>query len=574
MRRIADFNWTPRDRLASLIEDVLHRYNTGLRTDPIRPGRPRQQEGNIDMISSTALRGGVLALGLCLAAAPAVLADTSDDTPVPGGRLDLVVQPEPPGLMIGVVTNGPSLLVGGSIYEGLLRYDQTLAPQPSLAKSWEISEDGLTYTFHLQPGVKWSDGQPMTADDVVFTMQDFLPKTQSKWRVIFDHVASITAADPETVVIKMKEPYGPFIHSLAYTVAPIVPKHLYAGTDYATNPNNDHPVGTGPFELKEWKKGSYIDLVKNPNYWKAGHPYLDEVVYHVIPDAASRATAFETGTVKVLPGGSVENFDIPRLAKKEGVCTSAKGWEYNAPMSFLWLNNRTAPMDNPKFRQAVMYALNREMMLKVIWNGYGKVASGPITSTIPFFDKVDPQYKYDPKKAEALLKEIGYDGKPLRLLPLPYGETWQRWAEVVKQNLKAVGIPVEIESTDVAGWNQKTSQWDYDIAFTYLYENGDPALGVARNYVSSQIAKGNPFNNVEGYSDPQVDDLFAKAAISPKDSERADLYKQVQAKLQADVPVAWLLELSFPALYDCSVHDLIETANGIGNSLGDTWIAK
>ncbi|WP_339109651.1 ABC transporter substrate-binding protein [Thioclava sp. GXIMD4216] len=522
------------------------------------------------MMSTTSLRQGALALSLCLGATTVF----AQESPVEGGRLDLVVQPEPPSLMIGITTNGPSLLVAGSIYEGLLKYDSNLEPMPSLAESWEVSDDAMTYTFHLRKGVKFSDGEPFSAKDVMFTFTKFLTETNPKWREVMRHVETLESPDDNTVVFKLKAPYGPFIRSFSYTVSPIIPAHLYEGTDFAKNPNNDKPVGTGPFELKEWKKGAYIDLVKNPDYWAEGKPHLDEVVYHVVPDAASRATAFETRTVSVLPGGSVENFDIPRLAKEEGVCVTEKGWEYNSPLSFLWLNNRTAPMDNVKFRQAVMYALNRPLMQKVVWNGYGKVATGPITSTIPFYDDVEPKYDYDPKKAKELLKDVGYDGHPLRLLPLPYGETWQRWAEVVKQNLAAVGIPVEIESTDVAGWNQKTAQWDYDIAFTYLYQNGDPALGVARNYISSQIVKGNPFANVEGYSNPEIDKMFDEAAVAATDAERQALYTKIQTQLQEDVPVAWLQELSFPALYDCKVHDLISTANGIGNSLGEAWIEK
>lgn len=525
------------------------------------------------MLSSTALRSGALALSFCLTAAAGTA--FAADTPVSGGRLDLVVQPEPPSLMIGITTNGPSLLVAGSIYEGLLKYDEHLKPMPSLAESWERSDDGLTWTFHLRKGVLFSDGTPFSAKDVMFTFTKFLTETNPKWREVMRHVDNITAPDDATIVFKLKEAYGPFIGSFAYTLAPIIPAHLYEGTEFTKNPNNDKPVGTGPFMLKEWSKGAFIDLVKNPHYWNPGHPYLDEVVYHVVPDAAARATAFETRTVSVLPGGSVENFMIPKIAKETGVCTTEKGWEYNGPMSFLWLNNRTAPMDDVKFRQAVMYALNRALMLKVVWNGYGKVATGPISSSIPFYDKVDPQYDFNPAKAKELLKEIGYKGdKPLRLLPLPYGETWQRWAEVVKQNLAAVGIPVEIESTDVAGWNQKTSQWDYDIAFTYLYENGDPALGVSRNYITSQITKGNPFANVEGYSNPKVDALFDKAAVAGTDAERQSLYTEAQKILQADVPVAWLQELSFPTLYDCKVKDLVSTGLGIGDSLGGTWIAK
>ncbi|WP_321333373.1 ABC transporter substrate-binding protein [Breoghania sp.] len=507
-----------------------------------------------------------LAFTLSLSAS-AVLAE-----PVSGGKLDLIVQPEPPSVMLGVVTNGPAILVGGNIYEGLLRYDEKLSPMPSLASSWTVSEDGLTYTFKLVEGVKWHDGKPMTAADVLFSANDYLLKMQPRHRNLMSHVESVTAPDDYTVVFKLKEPFEAFIRGLAFYTMPIIPKHIYEGTDYATNPANEKPIGTGPYKLAEWKRGSYIKLEKNADYYLEGKPYIDELYYHVIPDGASRAVAFETGNVAVLPGGSVENFDIPRLAELPNSCITEKGWEYFAPLSWMWLNNRTAPLDNPKFRQAIMYAMDREFAKNVIWNGYGKVSTGPISSKIPFYSDTGPSYPYDPAKAKALLEEIGYDGKPLRLLPLPYGETWQRWAEAVKQNLAQVGIPVEIESTDVAGWNQKTSQWDYDIAFTYLYQNGDPAIGVDRNYKTSQIAKGNPFNNVEGYSNPEVDKIFDEAAVAFPASKRQELYTEVQAKLRQDVPVAWLLELSFPTIYNCKVENLVSTASGLPNSIRDAWI--
>jgi peptide/nickel transport system substrate-binding protein len=144
----------------------------------------------------------------------------------------------------------------------------------------------------------------------------------------------------------------------------------------------------------------------------------------------------------------------------------------------------------------------------------------------------------------------------------------------VKQNLEEVGIPIEIEATDVAGWNQRTSNWDYDIAFTYLYQNGDPAIGVDRNYKTSQIAKGNPFNNVEGYSNPELDKLFEQAAVAYPASKRQELYDQVQKKLQEDVPVAWLLELGFPTIYNCKVQDIVTTASGLPESMRDAWIKK
>jgi len=494
--------------------------------------------------------------------------------PKPGGRLNLIVQPEPPGLMLGLTTNGPTQLVSGQIYESLLRYDEKLNPLPSLASSWAISPDGLTYTFNLQKDVIFHDGRPMTSADVLFTVADYLMKTQPRHRNTMARVAETTAPDSHTVVFKLKQPYEPFIRSFGFAGQPIIPKHIYEGTDYVSNSANDKPIGTGPFRFVEWKKGSYIKLSKFDKYWKDGEPYLDELYYHVIPDGASRAVAYETGKVDVLPGGAVENFDVPRISKLPNTCITEKGWEYSSPHAFMWLNMRHKPFDDVRFRQAVMYAMDREFARDVIWNGLGKVATGAIATRTPFYKKVEPQYSYNPVKAKALLKEMKYDGKPVRLLPLPYGETWQRWAEAVKQNLEDVGIRVDLVSSDVPGWNQRVSQWDYDMAFTWLSQNGDPSIGVERNYVTSQISKGSPWNNVEGYSNPVVDKLFSEAAVAYPAEKRQTLYDEVQVILQKDVPVAWLMELSYPTISKCNIKGLVATSSGVSDSLGGAWIDK
>jgi peptide/nickel transport system substrate-binding protein len=169
-----------------------------------------------------------------------------------GGRLDIVVQPEPPGLMLGLVQNGPTQLVSGDIYEGLLRYNTDLEPQPGLAESWEISEDGLTYTFKLHDGVTWHDGEPFTSADVVFSADVFLRETHARLRSSLAYVDSIEAPDDRTVVFNLKEPFGPFINAFEVGTMPIVPKHIYEGTDYATNEMNATPIGTGPFKFDEW----------------------------------------------------------------------------------------------------------------------------------------------------------------------------------------------------------------------------------------------------------------------------------------------------------------------------------
>ncbi len=189
-----------------------------------------------------------------------------------GGALNAILNPEPPILVLGLNQQAPTQLVAGKIYQGLLRYDFDLKPLPSLAKSWTVSPDGLTYTFKLEEGVKWHDGQPFTAEDVVFTTTKFLPEVHPRARAAFDRCESITAPDKFTVAFKLKEPFEPFLYAFLPAGAPMMPKHIYEGSDFRANPKNATPIGTGPFKFKEWVKGNYIHLVRNDEYLEARPP--------------------------------------------------------------------------------------------------------------------------------------------------------------------------------------------------------------------------------------------------------------------------------------------------------------
>src|ERR1700716_3843875 len=209
------------------------------------------------------------------------------EEPKRGGVINAVIQPEPPGLMLALVQNGPTQMVSGNIFEGLLRYTQNLEPLPGLAESWTVSDDAKTYTFKLKPGVTWHDGKPFTSADVLFSIE-MLKQTHPRGRNNMVQVDKIEAPDDLTVVFTLKQPFGPFLGIFEVGSLPMIPKHLYEGTDYKTNPNNNAPVGTVPFMFKEWQKGSFIRLVKNPNYHVKGKPYIDEIYWQVIPDAAAR----------------------------------------------------------------------------------------------------------------------------------------------------------------------------------------------------------------------------------------------------------------------------------------------
>ena len=485
-----------------------------------------------------------------------------------GGVLNVVVQPEPPGIMIGIFQNVPSQMVGGNIFEGLLRYDADLKPHPLLATSWDISPDGLTYTFKLKQGVTWHDGKPFTSDDVVFCVDKMLRETHPRVRGLLKAVKSITAPDSHTVRFDMNHPFAPFIQAFEVGSMPMLPKHIYEGKDYATNPVNRAPIGTGPLKFEEWIKGSHIKLVANKAYHESGLPSIDAVYFHVIPDGAARAAAYETGKIDVLPGGSVEYFDVKRLASLPGSEITTKGWEFQGSQCFLWLNNRSKFVSNAKFRQALMYALDRTAMRDIAFFGYATIAPSPFNSSTKYFSKDIKQYSRDVKKAKALLAEAGYDGSPIRLLPLPYGETWQRLAEIARQNLAEAGINVELTATDAAGWNDRLGRWDYDIAFSYMSQYGDPALGVSRLYTTANIIKGSPWNNVSGYSNPALDKLFDDGAAEIDPAKRAAIYLEAQKLITEEIPLAYLFEMIWPTIHRSKIKNLISSAVGLNDSLG------
>ncbi len=507
------------------------------------------------------------------------LAGHATETPRRGGTLKVIVEPEPSTLMVGLSSAASTLLVGGKIYEGLLSFDPALKARPALAQSWAVAENLLTYTFHLRQGVRWHDGAPFTAADVVFSIKTFLPETSPRARSIFAHVTSVQALDPYTVELKLDQPFAPLLLGLDAYTTPIIPRHLYEGSEYRKNPANEKPIGTGPFRFGEWQRGSYIKLVRNDDYWAQGKPYLDGIDFRIIPDASSRALAFELGEVDLIKSSDVEPFELPRLAKLPGVQTASSLLQHYNSIVMLEVNLRNAPMNDRRFREALRRALDLDFIKNNLWLGFANVATGPIASTSPFYDPDIQRYDFNVKKAATLLDEMGLKPGPngyrvtLRLTP-PARTEYQRLAEYIAQQLAQIGIKVELVRTDMAGWSQRLGDWDFDLALNALDNLFDPAIGVARSYVSSNIAKGNPFGNIDGYSNPTIDALFDKATTTVKDEERRRLYREIQRVIVADLPIVWLIEADFPALHKAAVGNVVTSSIGIYDNFAETFLRQ
>lgn len=525
----------------------------------------------------TKLTGIKAALLLAALAVPQVAAEAEE--PKRGGTLNILVHPEPSTLMYGLSQRGETQVVGGKIYDGLLSYDFDLTPKPRLAESWEISPDGLSYTFRLREGVKWHDGTPLTAEDVVFTTTEFLPKTSPRARSTFGNVKSVSAVDELTVQFEMKKSFPAFLTALNISSVPIVPAHIYRGSDFESNPMNDTPIGTGPFKLKEWKRGEYIHLVRNEDYWELGKPYLDEVYVRIIPDVAARANAFETGVVDAVRAPYVEYVDLKRLSGLPNTEEAIKGNELNLPIAWVMFNLRKPPFNDKRFRQAVYHAIDRKFIRDTIWFTYATIATGPIATSSPFYEADVKQYDYDLEKAKALLDDMGLAPGPkgirasFEIMP-PDIPTFSRMAEYIRQQLAQIGLEAKIVKVDQGTWSKRLGQFDFEISLNWLSQLGDPAIGVSRNYHSQNVVQGSPFGNNGGYENKEVDALFDQAAAEVDFEKRKQLYSQIQKILVEDVPVAWLVENPLPAVYHSKVRNLVRSTYQYSDSFADVYLAE
>jgi peptide/nickel transport system substrate-binding protein len=519
-------------------------------------------------------------------AASFALGGTAAMAQTSGGNLVYLVQPEPPSLASFLSTSGPIGLVAPKIYQGLFDYDNDLNIVPSLAESYEVSPDGLTVTFKLQKGVTWHDGAPFTSADVQYSVMEILSKVHPRGPNSFREVTSIDTPDEHTAVFNLANPAPYMLRALSGYESPIVPKHLLEGQDPRTSSLATNPVGTGPFKFVEWKKGQYILLEKNENYWKEGLPYLDRIVGRFIPDASTRTAALENGEVMYGAYGAIPNIDAVRLRDTEGFSVTTDGYSMINPMALIEFNTTKPPFDTPAIRKAVSLALDREFMIENIWFGYGKPASSALSSNFaPTGLYTGPMPNYAPKAdieaAKAMLDEAGIkpdaDGVRAKAVLdlIPYGEDWRRAGEYMKQALSEIGIELELRYEDVPTWLKRIYQdYDFTMNVNYFYQLSDPVLGVHRHYGTDQIRQGTHFVNSSRYSNPKLDALLSSGAQEPDAAKRAETYAEVQKILSEDMPVLNLFELQFLTVYNDRFRDHATSALGAYGSFDRAWIAE
>ena len=473
-----------------------------------------------------------------------------------GGTLIWAVQTTPrhlnPAVQSGIATAEP----GTQLFASPLRYDENWEPQPYLADSWSLSEDGLAVTLNLNRNARFHDGTPIKSSDVAFSIATV--KANHPFKTMFAPVERVDTPDDHTAIVRLLKPHPAILLAMSPALLPILPEHVYGdGQDPKSHPANTEVIGSGPFKLVEFKRDEHIILERNPDFFIEERPRLDRIVMRIIKDGAARTIALENGEVH-MSAFEQNARDIKRLKENDALMVTSEGYGGIGPIEWLAFNTKSGPLADRKVRQAIAFALDRDFVVDTVYLGGASEALTGIYPASPFYEADVVRYDLDLEKAGALLDEAGHspDAEGLRFpLTLDYGwATAKASSEYVKAQLKKVGIDVTIRAApDFPTWANRVSNHDFDMTWDVVFNWGDPVIGVHRTYQSDNIKKGVIWSNTQSYSNPRVDALMEQAGVEVDPEKRKALYSEFQKILAEDLPIYWIHTSPYHSVYSAKV---------------------
>lgn len=486
--------------------------------------------------------------GLALAVLAALASGVGCDAPMLPQRRDpgaLVVAQAADIITLDPVraTDSESIEVGGLLFEGLVGWRAgTTEIEPRLATSWQVSEDGRVWTFQLRPHVQFHDGTTLDAKAVVFSFERLLVKGHpygivggsNYWRSMLTDVDKVVAVDPLAVEIHVRRKYAPLLGNLAKY--PIVSPTAVARWGDAFS---EHPIGTGPFVFEDWAKGSRVVVRRNLEYWGVP-PVLNQIVFQVVGDARQRLINLESGSVdlatSILPD---EQPFVELHPDLELHYTSGNN------ITYLALNVNRPPFDDPRVRRAANFAVNKEPIVKLGFQGRATAADTPLPPSMWAYHSPATRYQYDPVAARRLLGEAAAEGRfdPDRIYnlyapstPRPYLPQPERVARYIQASLAQAGIRTRLVLQPYAQHRAAVQRGEHDLCvFGWIGDTGDPD-NFLYVLLHSKQAEGEVAQNVAFYRDPEVDQLLLEAQAVADQDDRAALYAKIQDKIAEDAP--------------------------------------
>ena len=447
-------------------------------------------------------------------------------------------------LLPPLASDAPSHAISSLIYNGLVRYDGDLNTIGDLAESWDISPDGLTITFKLRRGVKWQDGAPFTAKDVLFTYQVMVyPKTPTAYSGDYLQVKKAEAPDDFTFRVTYSQPFAPALGSWTLN---ILPRHLLEGKDITKSPLARNPIGTGPYRFHEWQAQEKIVLAYNPDYFE-GRVYLNGYIYLIKPDLATMFLELKAGNIDrmgLTPLQYTRQTEYPKFNRM-----------YNKyryiPFSYIYLgyNLEDERFKDRRVRQALTYAINKKEIIEGVLMGLGQESYGPYKPGAWFYNPDVPKFSYNPAKAKELLAAAGWqpgpdgilaqNGKPFEftILTNQGNDIRVRAAEIIQRRLQEVGIRVRIRTVEWATFIKEFIEKGHFEAVLLGWNTGlDPD-----QYDIWHSSKTKPGElNFIHYNNPEVDKLLEEGRHTFDKEKRRRAYFRLQEILAEDQPYTFL----------------------------------
>ncbi len=514
----------------------------------------------------------ILALFCCASVAVAA------DQPVAGGILIWGRGGDSVSLDLAQATDGESIKAGIQVLENLVIFGKdTMDVEPQLAESWKVSDDGLTWTFNLRKGVKFHDGTPFNAQAVYDSFARIIDEKHpfyayGKWKYLslsLDAVKEIKIIDDYTVALITKKPYAPLLNNLALWLCPILsPKAMAEYKDQI----GMNPVGTGPFKFVKWVKDDQIILERNENYW-GKKALVDKIILKSIPEPSARLMALQSGTVDIADDLDPDSVNLVMKDPKMTVINRP-----SVNVGYLAMNTEKPRLKDPRVRQAISHAIDKDTLIKTIFQGLAIPAKNPFPPSIWGYNDAIQPYDYNPEKAKKLLADAGFDkNSELELWAMPVSRAYMpdpvKTAELIQAYLAAVGINAKIVRQEWGAYLSKTSNGEHDLCMLgWLGGNADPD-NFLYGLLSADTAKTPGAANVAIWKNAEFTEICLKAQKVFDKNARAKLYQQAQVIFHDEAPWVPLVHTTIVRSFSKKLHDVPLRPNGL-NSFQMVWKDK